>query len=113
MVILSNVKRKISKEKSLVPLVGEGAGVFAVDEGGRLHGLGHLVDRPHVPLPELVDPLLQELLLLGLPEGGLVDVLVELSERDVLSDDLHGELDQAALYDVLYPSFGVYLEDLA
>ena len=51
MVILSNVKRKISKEKSLVPLVGEGAGVFAVDEGGRLHGLGHLVDRPHVPLP--------------------------------------------------------------
>lgn len=53
------------------------------------------------------------MLLLGLPEGGLVDVLVELSEWDVLSDDLHGELDQAALYDVLYPSFGVYLEDLA
>lgn len=50
MVVLSNVKRKISKEKSLIFVMGKGPGVLAVDEGRRLHGLRNFVDRTHVPL---------------------------------------------------------------
>lgn len=40
-------------------------------------------------------------------------MLVELLKWDIFSNDLDGELDQASLYDVLHPSLGVYLEDLA